>query len=252
MFPTYIFENPLLTEIRNFVCGNIDIADFIVQYNQNDEMANLLDSIIEHIVTHNIPIKRRTVFMKNVNQNKPFELHSNVEQFIKEYAQNFRTLPDTWKHNPPKVGAYIKTLSHLTALGAFKIHGIIADIYYQIDPTLSRTEKYHEEYVFSLDVLPGYLAGDVSAENFISQYILSKYPSTLKKGERKRLIKQEIKQAFQRDCKGFPRWIQSPEWPMGSDGKPMVYTGQRAFEHHSEFYFRDSKTNEFRTITQWW
>ena len=174
--------------------------------------------------------------MKNVNQNKPFELRSHVEQFIKEYAQNFRDLSDAWKNDPPKVGAYLKTQTHLTAYGAFKMHSIVADIYYE----------------FSLDVLPGYLAGGVSAENFVSQHILSKYPSTLRKGERKRLVKEEIKQAFQRDCKGFPRWIQMPEWPIGSDDKPMVYMGQKAFEHNTEYYFRDSTTNENHIVTQWW
>lgn len=252
MFPVSILENPLLIEIRNFVCGNVDITEFIAQYNHNDELANFLDSVIEHIATHNIPIKRRTVFMKNVNQNRPFEMRSYVERFIKEHAQNFRDLSDTWKSNPPKVGSYIKAQSHLTALGAFEIHGVVADIYYQIDPTLVRTEKYHEEYEFSLDVLPGYLAGGVLAENFVSQYILSKYPSTMKKGERKRLVKEEIKQAFQRECKGFPRWIQMPEWPIGSNERPMIYIGQKAFEHFSEYYFRDAITSEKYTITQWW
>ena len=129
---------------------------------------------------------------------------------------------------------------------------IIADIYYQIDCSLERTEQYRAEYEFSLDVLPGYLAGGISAENYISQFILSKYPTSMKKGERKRLVREELKQAFQRECKGFPRWIQMPEWPIGSDEKPMVYIGQKAFEHHSEYYFRNSSTNEELTVIQWW
>ena len=252
MFPSSTLENHLLRTISAFVCGDIDITEFVLQYNKNNDLADYLDSVVEHIATNNIPIKRRTVLMKNVNQNKPFELRSYVEQFIKEYAQNFRDLSNSWKNDPPKVGAYLKTQTHLTAYGAYQIHSIVADIYYQIDSELVRTEKYHEEYEFSLDVLPGYLAGGVSAENFVSQHILSKYPSTLKKGERKRLVKEEIKQAFQRDCKGFPRWIQMPEWPIGSDDKPMVYMGQKALEHNTEYYFRDSSTNEKHMVTQWW
>lgn len=252
MFPSYILEDPLLVVIKDFVCGKTEISEFIIQYTKSNALSDYLDSVIACIATQKLPIKRRTVLMKNVNQNKPFEMHSYVEQFISEHAQNFRYLPDTWKCNPPKVGAYIKTQSHLTALGAFKIHGIVSDIYYQIDTTLVRSEKYLEEYEFSLDVLPGYLAGGISAENYVSQHILSRFPSTMKKGERKRLVKEEIKQAFPRDCKGFPRWIQMPEWPIGSDEKPMVYIGQKAFDHHSEYYFRDSVTNEKCTITQWW
>ena len=175
-----------------------------------------------------------------------------AEKFIKEYAQSFRDLSPKWKENPPRVGNFLRTQTHQTAHGAVTIYGIVADIYYQIDPTFPRTEKYSEEYEFSLDVLPGYLAGGISAENYVSQYILPKYPSTMKKGERKRLVKEEIKLAFQRECKGFPRWIQMPEWPIGSDNKPMIYLGQKAFDHHSEYYFRDSTTNEKYTVTQSW
>ena len=251
MFPSYICENPLRTVINEFVSGKMDITEFVALYNKDDNLGKYLDSVIDYIATHNIPIKRRTVLMKNINQNKPFEMRSDAEQFIKEYAQDFRELSDKWKNNPPKVGAYLKTQSHLTAYGAFIIHNIVSDIYYQIDSSLVRTEKYHEEYEFSLDVMPGYLSG-ISAENYVSQYILSKYPANMKKGERKRLVKEEIKHAFQRDCKGFPRWIQMPEWPIGANGKPMVYIGQKAFEHNSEYYFRDPDTNEKHTITQWW
>lgn len=252
MFSASILESPLLKVIANFVCGETDITGFMEQYDHNDDLVNYLDSIIEYISTHNIPIKRRTVLMKNVNQNKPFEMRSYVEQFIKEYTKNFRDLSDNWKANPPKVGAYLKTLSPLTAHGAFKIHSIVADIYYQIDSSLERTEQYHAEYKFSLDVLPGYLAGGISAENYVSQFILSKYPAFMKKGERKRLVREEIKLAFQRDGKGFPRWIQMPEWPIGSNERPMIYVGQKAFEHRSEYYFRDAITGEKCTITQWW
>lgn len=252
MFPQYICESPLCAVIKNFVSGEMNVSEFVMQYNQSDDLANFLDSIVNYIAAHDIPIKRRTVLIKNVNQNKPFEMRSYVEQFIKEHVQNFRDLSDNWKSNPLKVGVYLKTLSPLTAHGAFKIHSIIADIYYQIDCSLERTEQYRAEYEFSLDVLPGYLAGGISAENYVSQFILSKYPTSMKKGERKRLVREEIKQAFQRECKGFPRWIQMPEWPIGSDEKPMVYIGQKAFEHHSEYYFRNSSTNEELTVIQWW
>ncbi len=252
MFSSSILESPLLKETANFVCGDIEIAEFMEQYNHNDNLANYFDSIVEYISTHNIPIKRRTVLMKNVNQNQPFEMRSYVERFIKKHAQNFRDLSDAWKLAPPKVGAYLKTLSHQTAMGAFEIHDIVSDIYYQIDPALVRTEKYLAEYEFSLDVLPGYLSGGIAAENYVSRFILPKYPASMKKGERKRLVREEIKLVFQRECKGFPRWIQAPEWPMGSNERPMIYVGQKAFEYHTEYYFRDDVTNEKCTISQWW
>lgn len=251
MFPSHILEHPALETVKAFVAGEMDIATFMERYYADDILPEYLNSVIAYIEEYHIPVKRRTVLMKNVNQNKPFALRSEVETFIPQYARELKGLSVKWKENPPRVGAYLKTQSHLTAHGAFKIHEIVSDIYYQIDFTVQRTEKYGDEYEFSLDVLPSYLAGGISAENYISQHFLSKYPATMKKGERRRLVKEAIKQAFPRDCKGFPRWIQMPQWPMGEDGKPMVYTGQKAFEHHTEYYFRDSD-NEKHTVTQWW
>lgn len=239
-------------KIQSFIVGEVEIAVFMQHFNATEEIVQYLEHVIEQIEKDHIPIKRRIICMKGVAQNKPFEVRSYAERYIKEYAQSFRDLSDKWKENPPKVGEHLSQLAYQTADGAYEIHGTVADIYYQVDSTLVRTKKYHDEYEFSLDVLPGYLAGGITAENYVSQYIMPLFPATLKKGERKKLVKDEIKNAFQRDCKGFPRWIQMPEWPLGSDGKPMIYSGQKNFEHHSEYYFRDGASNEKYIVKQWW
>ncbi len=252
MFPENNFSDKAIEQIKGFICGDINILNFVAYCKGTNEIYEYLDWIVDTIGKFDIPIKRRTVLMKNVNRNEPFEMSSYAEQFIKKYVQRFKYISDDWKNNPPKVSSYLQTLSPLTALGASKIYGIVADIYYQIDQELKRTEYYHNEYEFSLDVLPGYLAGGIDAENYISKHIMSKYPATMKKGERKRAVKEEIKIAFPRDCKGFPRWIQMPEWPIGTNEKPMSYMGQKSFKEYSEYYFRDTETNESFIVTQWW
>ena len=252
MFPPHNFQESTIACIKAFVKGDMSIADFMDQYARSGEIASFLDWVVDTMETEHIPIKRRTVCMKNVNQNKPFQPCTYVEIFIKEYAQLSHSLSDSWKEAPPKISRYLEKCTPLTAMGALYIHSIVADAYYQIDPEFPRTEKYMEAFEFCLDVLPGYLAGGVSAEDYISRHILTKYPETMKKGERKRLVKAEINQAFLRDGKGYPRWLQSPEWPMAKNGKPMIYTGQKAFEDYTEFYFRDGETNENDTVTQWW
>ncbi len=234
-------ENQILTMIKAFVSGEMGIGQFMIHFQESPDIGACLDSIIANMEENHIPPRRRIITMKGVAQDKPFSPRSEVEQFIKKYAQTFLDLSDDWKENPPKVSEYLRKKSPLTSHGAFKIHSIVADIYYQIDSSLTKTDYYEEQYAFCLDVLPGYLCGGITAENYVSQYILPKYPPTMKKSERKRLIQEEIKQTFQRDCKGYPRWIQMPDWPMGADGKPMVYTGQKNFEHHSEYRFRDRK-----------
>lgn len=242
----------VIAKVQSFVDGEMDIADFMRCFNESDEIAQYLESIIELIEQEHIPVHRRTVCMKGVAQNRPFEMPSYAECYIKEYAQNFVTLNDHWKENPPKVGEHLRTLPYQTAQGAFIIHGTVSDIYYQIDPDLIRTEKYDKEYAFFLSVLPRYLAGGITAEDYVSRHILPRFPASMKKGERKRLIREEISKAFLRECKGFPRWIQSPEWPLGSDGRPMIYTGQKNFQHYSEYDFKDAVSGELQTVTQWW
>lgn len=251
MLISHNFNDSTIEYIKAFVKGDLPLTDFITKYNESDEIGKYLEWVIDTIEKEHIPIKRRTICKKNVNQNKPYQVRSNAEEFIKEYAQRL-DLSDSWKANPPRVGEYLKKISPLTASGAVGIYGIVADIYYQVDPDFPRTEKYMDEFSFSIDILPCYLSGGPSAENYLSLYILPKYPPSMKKGERRRLVKEEIKQAFQRETKGYPRWIQSPEWPIGTDNKPMVYLGQKGFKNYSEYYFRDNGTNEKHTVTQWW
>ena len=64
MFPSYICESPLRTVINEFVSGKMDITEFVALYNKDDNLEKYLDSVIDYIATHNIPIKRRTVLMK--------------------------------------------------------------------------------------------------------------------------------------------------------------------------------------------
>ena len=101
MFPAHNFSAATINVIQSFVKGDLPIADFMGEYQKSHEIAAFLEWVIDTIATEHIPIKRRTVFMKNVNQNKPFEARSYAERFIKEYAQSFRDLSDSWKANPP-------------------------------------------------------------------------------------------------------------------------------------------------------
>ena len=116
--------------------------------------------------------------------------------------------------------------SYKTAVGTLKIYDVVADIYYQTDNSLIRTEKYSEAYRFSLGVLPCYVGG-VEAEDYISSVIVPRYTPDMKKIQRKSRIKEEIRNTFLRDGKGYPSRIQDPEWPIGENEVPMIYIGQK-------------------------
>lgn len=235
--------------IIDFIEDRINIDSFMALLQQNDTIFSFLQAIVDNIVSNKLPTRRRTVTMKGVNQNKPFQIFNYIEEFVPELRdRNHMIYPGT---PVPTVKQYLSRWSHKTAGGALKIYDIVADIYYQVDDSLIRTEKYMEYYQFSLDVLPGYIGGS-AAEDYISSVIIPKYPETMKKTIRKNKIKEDIRNTFLRDCKGYPHWIQDPEWPLGENGIPMIYTGQKKSEGYTEYFFRGNNTEETRTIRQFW
>ena len=51
MFPSSIFENPLCAVIKEFVSGQMNISEFIIRYNQSDDLSDYLDLIVRYIET---------------------------------------------------------------------------------------------------------------------------------------------------------------------------------------------------------
>lgn len=235
--------------IIDFIEARLDIVTFMDYACEDDRIFDYLQAIVDNIVDNKLPTKRRTVTMKGVNQNQPFQMFNYIEEFVPELRdRNHMIYPGS---PVPTVKARISRCSHKTARGALNIYDIVADIYYQIDETLTRTEKYSDAHSFSLEVLPGYVGG-IQAEDYISRVIIPKYPEELTKTNRKKLIKEEIRNTFLRDCKSYPHWIQDPQWPLGENGIPMIYTGQKKQKGYSEYFFRGNGTEEKRTIRQCW
>ena len=63
--------------------------------------------------------------------------------------------------------------------------------------------------------------------------------------------KARIRQEFKTE-KGYPCWVQSSEWPLGKDGKPMTYVkkGKRVGSKYC-WIFRDESTGELTTVEQY-
>jgi hypothetical protein len=235
--------------IADFIEDRMDIDTFMDHVQRDDRIYDYLQSIVDHIVKNKVSTKRRTVTMKGINQNKPFQMFNYIEEFVPELRdRNHMIYPGS---PAPTVKQYLCRYSHKTARGALNIYDIVADIFYQVDDSLVRTDKYSEAHRFSLDVMPGYLGG-IQAEDYISRVIIPKYPEDMKKTMRKNRIKEEIRTAFLRDVKGYPHWIQDPEWPLGENGIPMIYMGQKKHEEYTEYYFRGNGTQEKKTVRQCW
>ena len=235
--------------IIDFIEDRIDIGTFMDHAGKDDRIYAYLQTIVDNIVKNKLPTRRRTVIMKGVNQNQPFQLFNYIEEFVPELRdRNHLIYPGT---PVPTVRQSLSRWSFKTAGGALKIYDIVADIFYQVDDSLIRTEKYMEAYQFSLDVLPGYVGGP-AAEDYISSVIIPRYPQDMKKTLRKNKIKEEIRNTFLRDGKGYPNWIQDPEWPLGKNGIPMIYTGQKKHDGYTEYFFRGNGSEEKKTIRQCW
>ena len=55
----------------------------------------------------------------------------------------------------------------------------------------------------------------------------------------------------------YPRWVQSAEWPLGQNNKPMKFVEQKrkkgkSYEMmmYTEFWFEDVETGEKRAVEQ--
>ena len=121
-------------------------------------------------------------------------------------------------------------------------------MYYKIDKDITPTRHYSDEHDFMLDVIPDYLSGD--PEIYIQDNIISLFPSTMKKTERKKAIKAKIKEEF-KSVKGYPCWYQSSEWPFGKDGKPATYIGKgKSKGSIGRWLFKDESTGEIITVEQ--
>lgn len=235
--------------IVDFVEDRMDIGTFMDHAGKDERVYDFLQAIVDHIVKNKLPTRRRTVTMKGINQNQPFQMFNYIEEFVPELRdRNHLIYPGT---PVPTVRQYISRFSHKTARGALTIYDVVADLYYQIDETLVRTDKYSEAYRFSLDVLPGYVGG-IAAEDYISRVIIPKYTQMPKKTQRIKGIKEEIRNTFLRDGKGYPHWIQDPQWPLGENGLPMIYTGQKKQDGYTDYFFRGNGTDEKRTVRQCW
>ena len=112
------------------------------------------------------------------------------------------------------------------------------------------TKKYKEERSFRVNIQPLYVL--IEDDEILNKYI-NEAPEGLKKTEKKKWIKNRIKQDFKYD-KTPPRWVQDPEWPI-VDGIPLVFKKQSkmTLEDERVFYtFYHPETKEETVVVQFY
>ena len=131
------------------------------------------------------------------------------------------------------------------------IFGSIQRIYTYTNPDFAFTTKYHDELNLYLDVVKDIYDG-YEVNHLVESIIKSVLIHTAKKGERKRIAREQIVDLFHVDnMKVYPRWIQGAEWPMGANS-PMQFVKQKRYKEQVEYLFMDVDTKEERTVIQYY
>ena len=133
------------------------------------------------------------------------------------------------------------------------VHDWVSKLVQQHCPeiSLSVDRMLNQKFSFYLDVCPDYIGGAQVEESGIIDRIIAEVSENMPKTKRKKLVKDKIKEAFHVTGRSYPRWIQSPEWPM-SGGVPMKFVGTvikcggEVYEHH----FADVKNGERCTVEE--
>ena len=71
------------------------------------------------------------------------------------------------------------------------------------------------------------------------------------KSKRIRHARTQIQVCFHVENNKRPRWIQGPEWPMGSH-TPMVFVGQKKKEEIEQYTFIDADTGVIKFVEQYY
>jgi len=118
--------------------------------------------------------------------------------------------------------------------------------YYNIPCT--PTTKYEDDVKLRHAIQPSYV--EIEDDEYFD-VIIASAPEGLTEPQRKKWLKERIKSLFLYD-KTYPRWIQSPEWPI-VNGKPLVFRSQtkNTLEDERVWYtFYDPDTNQETIVMQ--
>ena len=237
-------------KIRNFLLGNTDIVEFRREYDTNEDINNFLQDIVNNRIATGVGFipTPRTEGNEIKYSNRYLYCFTQPELY-----PGFKYGDDSFISVRNFLTKEFNMLTHnvKTASGALEFYNGVFDIFYQFDPTIEYLgQKYVQDLCFILKVIPEYLSGG-QAEMYIQEHIIPLFPDTMPKTQRIKEIKARIKQEFKSE-KGYPCWVQSSDWPIGADGKPMTYVKKgKHIDSKYSWIFRDESTGELTTVEQY-
>ncbi len=171
-------------------------------------------------------------------------LYSNVsiEELLSQEAA------PCYAHTGTTLFNYLIALHYDDPGDLLTVQGALADFLTKRGVKFTHSNAPTELYDLILSAQPRWLDADTK---YISDLLAS--APELPTSERKAWLRRRILELFQY-VKRPPKWIQSPNWPMGKNG-PMVFFGQIAIneyfhDHAAAYVFHDPATGECKSIIQ--
>ncbi len=218
--------NPLVEQV---LTGNIDMEQFLKKLQDDPE----LQEYIRRLVPEEAKEDPSHVFWKSVSYPSVKRDHFDYYRFIFRMANS-----DLWASHPDgRIGKYLNIFSLLKK----------AYLYYY--PDIVCTRRYEDVFDVYLDAVGDCFEGpEVCA--LVEQIILDAMQLSAKT-KRVKQARTVLRDVFHIEGSKRPRWIQGPEWPIGSRS-PMQFTGQKKAGETVDYTFQDVDTGDIRIIKQYY
>ena len=218
--------NPL---VEQGLTGNIDMEQFLKKLQDDPE----LQEYIRRLVPEEAKEDPSHVFWKSVSYPSVKRDHFDYYRFIFRMANS-----DLWASHPDgRIGKYLNIFSLLKK----------AYLYYY--PDIVCTRRYEDVFDVYLDAVGDCFEGpEVCA--LVEQIILDAMQLSAKT-KRVKQARTVLRDVFHIEGSKRPRWIQGPEWPIGSRS-PMQFTGQKKAGETVDYTFQDVDTGDIRIIKQYY
>ena len=218
--------NPLVEQV---LTGNIDMEQFLKKLQDDPE----LQEYIRRLVPEEAKEDPSHVFWKSVSYPSVKRDHFDYYRFIFRMANS-----DIWASHPDgRIGKYLNIFSLLKK----------AYLYYY--PDIVCTRRYEDVFDVYLDAVGDCFEGpEVCA--LVEQIILDAMQLSAKT-KRVKQARTVLRDVFHIEGSKRPRWIQGPEWPIGSRS-PMQFTGQKKAGETVDYTFQDVDTGDIRIIKQYY
>ena len=209
--------------LESFISGKIDARSFIHELNSNAELQNQISGLVIEEDANN----RESGLWKRISYDALESYDFDCLRLIKARYRFDNSIDDN-----------------------LNLHATLRQIYTFYHPEVVCTQRYDKAFDIYLDAIQDCFDGS-EVENVVEKIIQDALLSSSAKTKQRATAKTMVKEAFHVTDRKRPRWIQGPEWPMGTDS-PMQYIEQKRSGEEVHYVFRDVTTGETRTIIQWY